>query len=134
MVSVMRRVAAISAGPRSASPRGRRARSFWGFLGFSAMGGVGTSAGAMRQPRLLLPLPLLRGRVRDERSSLGGGEKPQAPALRRPHPGPPPQALSHAHIFLSAVGPYEKRESYQHSVRDRSRGASKTNGHLSPCF
>src|SRR5450631_442153 len=42
--------------------------------------------------------------------------------------------LSHAHIFLSAVGPYEKRESYQHSVRDRSRGASKTDGHLSPCF
>src|SRR5882757_2695579 len=64
MVSVMRRVAAISAGPRSASPRGRRARSFWGFFGFSAMGGVGTSAGATRQPGLLLlPLPLLRGRV-----------------------------------------------------------------------
>src|SRR6266852_1508556 len=57
MVSVMRRVAAISAGPRSASPRGSRARSFWGFFGFSAMGGVGTSAGTMRQPRLLLPLP-----------------------------------------------------------------------------
>src|SRR5712671_7252432 len=37
MVSVMRRVAAISAGPRSASPRGSRARSFWGFFGFSAM-------------------------------------------------------------------------------------------------
>src|SRR3954468_9030611 len=33
----MARVAAISAGPRSASPRGRRALSFWDFLGFSAI-------------------------------------------------------------------------------------------------
>src|ERR1700676_139749 len=33
----MARVAAISAGPRSASPRGKRAFSFWGFLDFSAM-------------------------------------------------------------------------------------------------
>src|SRR5216683_4428914 len=46
----MARVAAISAGPRSASPRGKRAFSFCGFLGLSAMGGVGTSQGAMRQP------------------------------------------------------------------------------------
>src|ERR1700694_164250 len=59
----MGRVAAISAGPRSASPRGRRAFNFCGFLGFSAMGGVGISACATRQPCLLLPLPLLRGRV-----------------------------------------------------------------------
>src|ERR1700694_350738 len=58
----MGRVAAISAGPRSASPRGRRAFNFCGFLGFSAMGGVGISACATRQPCLLLPLPLLSGR------------------------------------------------------------------------
>jgi hypothetical protein len=48
-------VAAIAAGPRSSSPRGSRAVSFWGVLGFSAifgsqrLGGVGTSQGAMRQ-------------------------------------------------------------------------------------
>ena len=77
-------VAAISAGPRSASPRGRRARSFWGFFGFSAMGGVGTSAGAMRQPGLLLPLPLFAG------EGWGGGDAgpgacgfPPPPALPR---------------------------------------------------
>src|SRR5947209_682303 len=45
MVSVIRRVAAISAALRSASPRGSRARSFCGFLGFSAMARVGTSRG-----------------------------------------------------------------------------------------
>src|SRR3979490_1758654 len=71
----MARVAAISAGPRSASPRGSRARSFWGFFGFSAMGGVGTSRRAMRQPRLLLPLPLLP-------RSCGGGSIRRSP-LRR---------------------------------------------------
>src|SRR6185503_6735216 len=36
----MARVAAISAGPRSASPRGRRALSFCGLLGLSAIGGL----------------------------------------------------------------------------------------------
>src|SRR6185436_15579294 len=48
--STIWRVAEIAAGPRSSSPRGRRALSFWGFLGLSAMGGVGTSRGALRQP------------------------------------------------------------------------------------
>src|SRR6266851_5665462 len=85
MVSVIRRVAAISEGPRSASPRGRRARSFWGFFGFSAMGGVGTSAGATRQPGLLLPLRSLRGRV-----GVGATRGPVLVAF--PHPGPPPHA------------------------------------------
>src|ERR1700682_5309171 len=95
MGSVMRRVAAISAGPRSASPRGRRARSFWGFFGFSAMGGVGISRGATRQPCWLLPLPLLRGG--------GGGGRPRAPVLVGfPHPGPPPQAGEGAEGAFSA--------------------------------
>src|SRR5260370_13433443 len=86
MVSVMRRVAAISAGPRSASPRGRRARSFWGFFGFSAMGGVGTSRGATRQPGLLLPLPLFAG------GGLGWGRRGAPVLVAFPHPGPPPHA------------------------------------------
>jgi hypothetical protein len=47
----MARVAAISAGPRSTSPRGSRARSFWGFFGFSAMGGVGISRDRLQQVR-----------------------------------------------------------------------------------
>src|SRR5882672_11459873 len=86
MVSVMRRVAAISAGPRSASPRGRRARSFWGFFGFSAMGGVGTSRGAMRQPGLLLPLPRFAG------EGWGGGDAgPGACGFSPPPPPPPPR-------------------------------------------
>src|SRR5712672_346062 len=85
MVSVMRRVAAISEGPRSASPRGRRARSFWGFFGFSAMVGVGISAGATRQPGLLLPLPLVAGEW------WGGGDAGPG-ACGFPHPGPPPHA------------------------------------------
>jgi hypothetical protein len=42
-------VAAMAAGPRSSSPRGRRALSFCGFFGLSAMAG-GTSRGAARQP------------------------------------------------------------------------------------
>src|SRR5712691_248965 len=83
MVSVMRRVAAISAGPRSASPRGRRGRSFWGFFGFSAMGGVGTSRGSTRQPSLLLPLPLFAG------EGWGGGDAgPGACGFPPPRPSP----------------------------------------------
>src|ERR1700722_16122140 len=79
MVSVMRRVSAISAGPRSASPRGRRARSFCGFLGLSAMARVGTSRDAMRQPGLATPSPALAGE--------GGGEgKPQARCPFTPTP------------------------------------------------
>src|SRR5258708_29786018 len=60
----MARVAAISAGPRSASPRGKRALSFGGFLGLSFMAGVGTSACRRRQARSSSPRPaLLRGEV-----------------------------------------------------------------------
>src|SRR5450631_323569 len=68
------------------------------------------------------------------RSCVGSTGLRQNISARRRWQKKPGRRLSHAHIFLSAVGPYEKRESYQHSVRDRSRGASKTDGHLSPCF
>src|ERR1700738_4618183 len=78
----MARVAAISAGPRSASPRGSRARSFCGFLGFSAIGGVGTSAGAVRQPCLLSLLPLWEKVARTQSASDEGS----ASAERTPHP------------------------------------------------
>src|SRR5215471_12354578 len=40
IASTIWRVAAISAGPRSARPRGRRALSFWGLLGLSAICGL----------------------------------------------------------------------------------------------
>jgi hypothetical protein len=43
-------VALIAAGPRSSSPRGRRALSFWGFLGFSAILVRNASGGRWYQP------------------------------------------------------------------------------------
>src|SRR4029077_1655798 len=98
---------------RSASPRGSRARSLWGFFGFSAMGGVGTSRRAMRQPRLLLNLaPLFAGRGRNSRvagiSGEGQGTMPTANSAfagrRAPHPNPLP-AKSGARKQASACRP-----------------------------
>ena len=37
------------------------------------------------------------------------------------------------HLLIGA-GTYEKRESYQQSLKDRREGASKTEGHLSLCI
>src|SRR5205807_9216424 len=71
-------------------PRGRRAVSFCGFLGLSAMGGVGISRRAARQP-CLLPclLPLWEkvarstgGRSRRMRGLYPRRETPHPPSLR----------------------------------------------------
>src|SRR3984957_17650241 len=94
MVSVMRRVAAISAGPRSASPRGRRARSFWGFLGLSAMGGLVPAPARCGNHAACFPSPLVgEGGARsapDEGSlSAETDPSPVRDASRRVHPLPP---------------------------------------------
>src|SRR5258708_20342634 len=89
----------MAGGQRASSPGGRRALSFEGFFGFSAMGGVGTSASWRRQARLFLNhAPPFAGRGRNSSiariSGEGHGTALVASSIlaerRAPHPNPLP--------------------------------------------
>src|SRR5262249_49981525 len=82
MVASMRRVAAISAGPRSASPRGRRALSLLAFSGFSAMIGV--------YPERSTQTPAARGREQPPpRRARNAGKCQRHSNRAQPPPSPP---------------------------------------------
>src|ERR1700681_736030 len=113
----MARVAAIAPGPRSSSPRGRRAFSFWGFLGLSAIWvrnawAALVPADARGGNLSSLHLAPLAGRGRNSGNARisGEGDYPRVPMRREaPHPTLSPQERGEGVIECACLTPRRRR-------------------------